>query len=118
MCIDYEALNNILVKNKYPLPRINELIDYLKGSKFFTKLDLKSEYHQILIESTDVWKMTFKTKEGLFEWLVDPFGLINAPATFMRYIDDLLQPFISKCVIVYLYDIFINHVKNMSNAYF
>ena len=107
MCIDYQALNKISVKNKYPLPWIDELIDNLKGAKFFTILDLKSGYHQIPIESTDVWKTTFKTKEGLFEWLVIPFGLRNAPATFMRYIADLLRPFISKCVIVYLDDILI-----------
>ena len=90
MCIDYRDLNKISVKNIYPLPWIDELIDNLKGVKFIRKLDLKSGYHQIPIESTDVWKMTFKTKEGLFEWLVMPFSLTNAPATFMRYMDDLL----------------------------
>ena len=90
------------MKNSYPLPRIDELINNLKGAKFFTKLDLKSRYHQSPIQPTDVWKMAFRTKEGLFEWLVVPFGLTNAPATFMRYMDDLLRPFIGKCVIVYL----------------
>ena len=90
MCIDYHSLNKILVKNKYPLPWNDELIDILKGAKFFTKLNLKLGYHQIPIESTDVWKTNFKTKEGLFEWLVMPFSLTNAPSTFMRYMDDLL----------------------------
>ena len=90
MRIDYRSLNKISVKNIYPLPWIDELIDNLKGAKFFTKIDLKSGYHQILNKSTDVWKMTFKTKEGLFEWLVMHFSLTNAPATFMRYMDDLL----------------------------
>ena len=90
MCIDYQALNKILVKNRYPLPRIDELIDSLKGAKFFTKLDLKSRYCQITIEPIDVCEATFKTKEGLFEWLVMPFGLTNAPTTFMRYMDELL----------------------------
>ena len=79
MCIDYWALNKISVKNRYPLPRIDKLIDNLKGAKFFTNLDLKLGYHQISIESTNVWKTDFKTKEGLFEWLFMPFGLTNAP---------------------------------------
>ena len=83
MCIDYRALNKILVKNRYPLSRIDKLIDCLKGVKFFTKIDLKSGYPKIPIESTYVWKIAFKTKEGLFEWLVMPFDLTNAPATFM-----------------------------------
>ena len=90
MCIGYQDLNEILVKNIYPLPRIDELIDNMKGAKFFTKPDLKSGYHQIPIESTNVCKTNFKTKEGLFEWLFMPFSLTNAPATFMRYMDDLL----------------------------
>ena len=119
MCIDYQDLNKISVKNIYPLPWIDERIDNLKGAKFFTKLDLKSGYHQIAIESIDVCKMTSKTKEGLFELLDMPFGLTNAPATFMRYMDDLLRPFIGKCVIVYLGDILIfsrsweEHVKQL-----
>ena len=102
MCIYYHALNKILVKTIYPLPWTDEIIDNVKGSKFFRKLDLKMGYHHIPTKSINVWKMTIKTKEGLFEWLVMPFGLTNAPATFMRYMDDLLQPFISKCVIVYV----------------
>ena len=73
-----------------PLLRIDELIEYINGAKFFTKLELKSRYHQIPIESTYVWKPTFNTKEGLFEWLVMPFSLTNACGTFMRYMDNLL----------------------------
>ena len=96
MCINYRCLNKISVKNRYPLPRIDELIDNLKGAKFFTKLDLKLVYHQIPIESIDVCKMAYKTQGGLFEWLVMPFGLTNAPATFIRYMDDILRPFMSK----------------------
>ena len=90
MCIDYQGLKYFLVKNIYPLLRIEKLIDGLKYAKFFTNSDLKSGYDQIPIESTDVWKMAFKTKEGLFESLVMPFGLTNACPTFMRYMDDLL----------------------------
>ena len=123
MCIDYRALNKISVKNSYPLPQINELSDSLKGAKFFTKLNLKSRYHQIPIESSDVWKMDFKAKEGLLEWLVIPFGLTNAPTTFMRYMDELLRPFISKCVIVYLDNILIfsrsweEHVRQIQQVF-
>ena len=84
MCINYWALNNISIKNRYTLPQIDELIESLKGVDFFTNLDLKSGYHQIPIESTDVWKTDFKTKEILFEQIVMHFGLANATATFMR----------------------------------
>ena len=122
MCINYRALNKILVKNRYPLLWIDEIIDNLKGANLFMKLNLNSGYHQIPIDSTDVWKTNFKTKEGLFEWLVVHFNLTNAPVTFMRYMDDLLRPFIGKCVIIYLVDIFIvsrsweEHVKQLRHS--
>lgn len=85
-----------------PNPVDCDLLDQLKGAKYFSKIDLKSSYHQVLIEPSDVWKIAFKSKEGLFEWLVMPFGLMNAPATFMGLMDDILRLFTNAFMVVYL----------------
>ena len=107
LCIDYKSLNKITFRNWYPIPRIDDLLERLKGGNFFSKIDLKSCYHQVPIEPTDVCKTSFKSKEGLFEWLVIPFGLTNAPTTFMRLMDDVLRHFTNSFVVVYLDDILI-----------
>lgn len=107
MCIDYQALNKITIKNCYLLPRIDDLLNQLKHATIFTKLDLKSGYHQVRIKEEDIWKTTFKMRQGLFEWRVMPFGLCNVPATFMRLLDDILCPHLDDFIIVYLDDILI-----------
>jgi len=105
LCIDYQVLNKITFRNRYPISGIDDFLDQLKGAEYFSKIDLKLGYHQVPIEPSNVWKTAFKAKEGLFEWLVMPFGLTNAPATFMRLMDDILRPFTNSFVVVYLDDI-------------
>ena len=105
--VDYRALNEMTVKNKYPLPLMDELFDRVHGAKFFTKIDLRTGFHQIRVADADIEKTAFRTRYGSFEYLVLPMGLCNAPGTFMQLMNDTFRDLLDKTVLVFLDDILI-----------
>jgi hypothetical protein len=107
ICVDYRSLNKVTIKNKYPLPRIEDLFDQMKGASVFSKIDLRSGYHQLKIQESDIPKTTFRTWYGLYEYIVMSFGLANTPAYFMYLMNKVFMEYLDKFVVVFIDDILV-----------
>jgi hypothetical protein len=107
MCVDYRSLNEVTIKNKYPLPRIEDLFDLMKGASIFSKIDLRSGYHQLKIQQSDIPKTAFRTQYGLYEYTVMSFGLANALAYFMYFMNKVFMKYLDRFVVVFIDNILV-----------
>ena len=107
MCIDYQRLNRVTIKNQYPLPRIDDLFDQLRRARVYSKIDLCTGYHQLRVREANILKTTFRMRYGHFEFIVMPFGLTNAPTAFMDFMHRVFQPYLDQFVVVFVDDILI-----------
>jgi hypothetical protein len=114
MCVDYRSLNDVTIKNKYPLPRIEDLFNQMRGARVFSKIDLKSGYHQMKIRPSNIPKMAFSTRYGLYEFTIMLFGLTNAPANFMNLMNKVFMEYLDRFVVVFIDNILI-YSKNDSD---
>ena len=117
LCIDYRQLNRVTIKNRYPLPRIDDLFDQLRGARVYSKIDLRTGYHQLRVRETDIPKTAFRTRYGHFEFTVMPFGLTNAPTAFMDLMHMVFQPYLDKLVVVLVDDILIYSQSKWEHEY-
>ena len=117
LCIDYRQLNKVTINNRYPLPRIDDLFDQLRGARVYSKIDLRTGYHQLRVRDTDIPKTTFRTRYGHFEFTVMPFGLMNAPAAFMDLMHRVFQPYLDQFVVVFMDDILIYSQSEWEHEY-
>ncbi|GJZ96270.1 putative reverse transcriptase domain-containing protein [Tanacetum coccineum] len=116
MCIDYRELNKLTLKNRYLLPRIDDLFNQLQGSRVYSKIDLRSGYHQLRVREEDILKTTFRTRYGYYEFQVMPFGLTNAPAVFIDLMNRVCKPYLDKFMIIFIDDILIYSKRKEEHA--
>ena len=117
LCIDYRQLNRVTIKNRYPLPRIGDLFDHLRGARVYSKIDLRTGYHQLRVRETDIPKTAFRMRYGHFEFMMMPFEMTNALAAFMDLMHRVFQPYLDQFVVVFVDDILIYSQSEWEHEY-